>query len=114
LSKPIEYSDLDKKVQKQKKELKDLENKHTNLTEIIGDNIEGKEGSIASQILLNLKSEIEQLIERRDKLAKDISINEHLEEKKIASQKAKEDSQNESFKKKTAKYQNKYRNPRFK
>jgi hypothetical protein len=103
LSKPIEYSDLDKKVQKQKKELKDLENKHTNLTEIIGDNIEGKEGSIASQILLNLKSEIEQLIERRDKLAKDISINEHLEEKKIASQKAKEDSQNESFKKKTAK-----------
>jgi len=39
LSKPLEYNDLDKKILRQKKEFKDLENKHANLTEIIGDKI---------------------------------------------------------------------------
>lgn len=109
LSKSIEFTDLDKKIQKQKKELKELENKHTNLTEIIGDNIEGKEGSVASQILLNLNSEIEQLIEKRDSLDKEISKNQELEEKRVALQKAKEDEQNTVFKKKMAKLEENYK-----
>ncbi|MDI9312643.1 MAG: hypothetical protein QM535_20705 [Limnohabitans sp.] len=108
-SKLNEYTELDKKIQKQKKELKDLENKHSNLIEIIGDNIEGKKGSVASLILLNLQSEIEQLIERRDNLEKNISINEKLEEQKVASQKIEEDLQNENYKKKTAKLEELYK-----
>ena len=103
LDKSIESIDLDKKIIKQKKELKNLENKHTNLNEIIGDQTEGKEGSIASQILISLKSEIEQLIERRDILAKEVSDNEENEEKRIASQKQKIILEDENFKKKIAK-----------
>lgn len=103
LSKPLEYTDLDKKILRQKKDVKDLENKHTNLNEIIGEKTEGKEGSIASQILINLKSEIEQLIERRDLLTKEVSDKEEIEEKRIATQKEKEVLQEESYKKKTVK-----------
>ena len=97
LSKPLEFSDLDKKILRQKKELKDLENKHTNLIEIIGDNFEGREGSIASQILLNLKSEIEILIKTRDELLKEISVNQDLEERRVLSQKEKEELEIESL-----------------
>lgn len=110
LSKPLEYADLDKKIIQQKKELLNLENKHTNIVEIIGNNIEGKEGSIASQILLNLKSEIDQLIIKRDKLVNDISENEDLEDKRIASQKEKDELLAESFKEKTAKLEEMYNN----
>lgn len=109
LDKSIESIDLDKKIIKQKKELKNLENKHTNLNEIIGDQTEGKEGSIASQILISLKSEIEQLIERRDILAKEVSDNEENEEKRIASQKQKIILEDENFKKKIAKLEESFK-----
>ncbi len=108
LSKSVEFSDLEKKIKRQKRDLKNLEKTHTNLTEIIGDNIEGKEGSVASQILLSLKSEIEQLIERRDELVIEISKKEDLEDKIITSQKEKEELQIESFKKKTDKLEETY------
>jgi len=108
LSKPLEYNDLDKKILRQKKEFKDLENKHANLTEIIGDNIEGKEGSVASQILSSLQSEIEKLIEKRDELLKEISEKQDLEDKMILSQKEKEVELNDSFKTKTAQLEEKY------
>lgn len=109
LSKSLEFLDLDKKIIRQKRDLKNLENSHTNLTEIIGDNIEGKEGSVASQILLSLKSEIELLIEKRDELVKQITLNQDLEDKRIASSKEKEETQNESFKKKTVKLEDIYK-----
>lgn len=108
LSKFVEFSDLDKKITRQKRDLKNLEKTHTNLTEIIGDNIEGKEGSVASQILLSLQSEIEQLIERRDELVIEISKKEDLEDKIITSHKEKEELQIESFKKKTDKLEETY------
>lgn len=98
LSKSLEYLDLDRKISRQKRALNDLENKHTNLTEIIGNNIEGKEGSVVSQILLSLKSEIKELIEKRDRLIKEISTKEDLEEQRILSQKEKEKIQDENFK----------------
>lgn len=101
LSKPSEFLDLEKQIQKQKKELKDLEKKHTNLSAIIGENTEGKEGSIASQILISLKNEIDQLIEKRNELLDDISIKEDKEEKRNANHTAKIISQEADYKKKT-------------
>lgn len=109
LSKAVEFSDLDKKIIRQKKDLKHLEKTHTNLTEIIGDNIEGIEGSVASQILSSLQSEIEKLIEKRDELLKDISTKQDLEDKIILSQKEKEVELNESFKQKTDQLEEKYK-----
>lgn len=68
LSKPFEYSDLDKQISKQKREIKGLEKRSTNLNAIIGESRSGEEGTIAHNILKNLNSEIEKLLEKRDKL----------------------------------------------
>jgi hypothetical protein len=68
LSKPFEYSDLDKQISKQKREIKVLEKRSTNLNAIIGESRSGEEGTIAHNILKNLNSEIEKLLEKRDKL----------------------------------------------
>jgi hypothetical protein len=102
-SQPIEFLDLEKQIKRQKKEIKDLENKHTNLNEIIGEQTNGSEGSIASQILLSLKTEIEQLIEKRDSLASEISSKETIEDKRVLKQKEKEALEEENFKKKIEK-----------
>lgn len=103
LSKPTEFLDLDKQIKRQKKEIKDLEKKHTNLNEIIGEQTNGSEGSVASQILLSLKSEIEQLIKKRDDLDSEISQKETIEDKRILKQKQKEVIEEEIFKNKIAK-----------
>lgn len=103
LSKPTEFLDLDKQIKRQKKEIKDLEKKHTNLNEIIGEQTNGSEGSVASQILLSLKSEIEQLIKKRDDLDSEISQKETIEDKRILKQKQKEGIEEEIFKNKIAK-----------
>lgn len=103
LSKPTEFIDLDKQIKRQKKEIKDLEKKHTNLNEIIGEQTNGSEGSVASQILLSLKSEIEQLMKKRDALDSEISEKETIEDKRILKQKEKEDLEEENFKNKIAK-----------
>ncbi len=63
-----EFLDLDKEIRKQKREIKKLEVKHTNLNEIIGEQSNGKAGSIANLILISLREEIKQLIEKRDTL----------------------------------------------
>lgn len=103
-----EFLDLEKQIKNQKKEIKDLENKHTNLNAIIGEQTEGSEGSIASQILLSLKAEIEQLIEKRDLLASEISSKETIEETRILKQKEKEALEEENFKKKIEKLEQTY------
>lgn len=109
LSKLAEYSDLDKKIRSHKRVLKEIENKHTNLSNIIGDTIEGKEGSVASQILTNLKSEIEHLIKRRDELITDIEITEKEEDNRLTIQKEKEELLNEKYKHKTEKLEEFYK-----
>ena len=101
LSESLEYTDLNKKLLRQKKEVKDLEKKYTNLTEIIGENTEGREGSIASQILINLNKEIEQLTIKRDNLLSEIIVKEDLEEQIITNHKTKELEQSNNFKNKT-------------
>lgn len=107
-SQPIEFLDLEKQIKRQKKEIKDLENKHTNLNAIIGEQTNGSEGSVASQILLSLKAEIEQLIEKRDVLASEISSQETIEETRILKQKEKEALEQENFKKKIEKLEQTY------
>lgn len=102
LSKPIEFLDLEKQIERQKKEIKDLENKHTNLNAIIGEETNGSEGSVASQILLSLRTEIEQLIKKRDVLNSEISNKETIEETRSLKQKEKEVLEEENFKKKIA------------
>jgi|GEM_PF-5477936 hypothetical protein len=101
LSKTLEYSDLDKKIQRQKEEIQDLEKAHTNLKDILGANIEANEGTIAFQILTNLNKEIDQLIKKRDDLLDEIEIKKDLEDERIKTQKIKEVSQDEYFKNKT-------------
>jgi hypothetical protein len=108
LTKSVEFADLDEKILKQKKEIKDLENKHTNLISLIGENSEGTEGSLARQILVNLKSEIDKLIETRNKLLEDININENLNEERIANQKNIETAQINDFKNRTSELENSY------
>ncbi|RKS03197.1 hypothetical protein [Flavobacterium sp. 102] len=103
-----EFLDLEKQIKKQKKEIKDLENKHTNLNAIIGEQTSGSEGSIASQILLSLKAEIEKLIEKRDLLASEISSKETIEETRILKQKEKEALEEENLKKKIEKLEQTY------
>lgn len=107
-SQPIEFLDLEKQIKRQKKEIKDLENKHTNLNEIIGEQTNGSEGSVASQILLSLKTEIEQLIEKRNSLASEISSKETIEDKRVLKQKEKEALEEENFKKKIEKLEQTY------
>jgi hypothetical protein len=103
LSKPSEFFDLEKQIKRHKKEIKDLENKHTNLNAIIGEKTNGSEGSVANQILLSLKAEIEQLIEKRDSLQSEISDKEKIEDARFLKQKEKELLEEENFKKKIAK-----------
>ncbi|MCU0471365.1 MAG: hypothetical protein MUF58_22550 [Arcicella sp.] len=100
-SKSAEFLDLDKKVKRLKKEITELENKHTNLTSLLGENTNGSEGSLANQILTSLKNEINQLIEKRNKLLNEISEKEDLENERLAKQIEKENSQNNSFIEKT-------------
>ena len=107
-SQPVEFLDLEKRIKRQKKEIKDLENKHTNLNEIIGEQTNGSEGSVASQILISLKTEIEQLIEKRDSLVTEISSKETIEDTRVLKQKEKETLEEENFKKKIAKLEQTY------
>jgi hypothetical protein len=90
LSKAIEYNDLENKILGYKSELNELEKKHTRLTEIIGETIEGKEGSLAYQIVQNLNNEIDNLIEKRNELLKELE-----------KQKENEDTLIEKYRKKT-------------
>lgn len=101
LTKSVEFIDLDKKISKQKKEIRVLENKHTNLISLIGENSEGTEGSLAKQILVTLKNEIDLLIESRNKLLNEIKINEDLNDEKIENQNSVEIARTNDFKNKT-------------
>lgn len=84
LSKAATFEDLDKEIRKQKREIKELENKHTNLTAIVGENRAGTEGSIAHSVLKNLNSEIQSLIEKRDALLiEEQDLQKNLEKKLI-------------------------------
>lgn len=97
LSKSAEFIDLDKKVKRLKKEITELENKHTNLVSLLGENTNGAEGSLAHQILTNLKDEINQLIEKRNKLLEEIAEKQDLEEERLEKHSEKENAQNNSF-----------------
>lgn len=99
-SKSSEFLDLEKEITKQKREIKGLESKHTNLIEIIGEQTNGSEGSVANQILLSLKAEIEKLIEKRDSLNSEISAKESAENTRVLRQKEKENQEDNRFKKK--------------
>lgn len=93
LTEAIEFTDLDKKIKNQKKEIKSLEKTHTNLTSILGEKIDGKEGTVAYEIVLSLKEEIKQLSEKKNKLFEEVTAKEVEVEKQIASLKAKEASE---------------------
>ncbi|HHT9078028.1 TPA: hypothetical protein ACT5CJ_000783 [Flavobacterium psychrophilum] len=108
LSKPSEFLDLEKQIKTNKKQIKDLESKHTNLNAIIGEQTNGSEGSVANQILLSLKAEIEQLIEKRDSLQSEISDKEKIEDARILKQKEKVLLEEENFKKRIAKLEQTY------
>ncbi|MGS4344103.1 hypothetical protein ACKUSY_00625 [Myroides odoratus] len=95
-----EFLDLNKEIRRQKRELKKLEDKHTNLTAIIGEQTNGTEGSIANQILLSLKEEIEQLKEKRDLLDGEIIEKERQENSRILKQKEKEKTEEIAYNKK--------------
>jgi hypothetical protein len=97
----ITSTDFDKKIKIQKKELKELENKHTNITAIIGDNIGGQEGSLAKQIINNLNLELEGLIKKRDALASEIELKDRQIEDKLSEFKKKEVSQIENLESRT-------------
>lgn len=107
-SEPIEFLDLEKQIKRRKKEIKDLENKHVNLNAIIGEQTNGSEGSVASQILLSLKAEIEKLIEKRDLLESEISNKENIEDTRILKQREKETLEEDNFKKKIEKLEQTY------
>ncbi|GAQ16041.1 hypothetical protein MODO_3746 [Myroides odoratimimus] len=95
-----EFLDLNKEISRQKRELKKLEDKHTNLIAIIGEQTNGTEGSIANQILLSLKEEIEQLQEKRDLLDGEIIEKERQENSRIFKQKEKEKTEEIAYSKK--------------
>lgn len=97
LSKSMEIVDLDNKVKRLKKEINELENKHTNLNSLIGDSTNGTEGSLANQILTSLKNEIHHLIKKRNELLEEIAEKEHLEDERLAKQIEKENSHNDEF-----------------
>lgn len=78
-----ENIELENKNKKLKREIKELENNHTNLTAIIGDKLDGKEGSVAKEILMSLKKEIDILIEKRNKLTQEILESENLTRERI-------------------------------
>lgn len=101
--------DLDKEIRKQKREIKKLEVKHTNLNEIIGEQSNGKEGSIANQILISLREEIKQLIEKRDTLDSQILEKEREENARILKQKEKEDKEDLKYKKKFEEVENSFK-----
>lgn len=104
-----EFLDLDKEIRKQKREIKKLEVKHTNLNEIIGEQSNGKEGSIANQILISLREEIKQLIEKRDTLDSQILEKEREENARILKQKEKEDKEDLKYKKKFEEVENSFK-----
>lgn len=108
-SKSLEFLDLDKEIRRQKRELKKLETKHTNLTELIGEQTEGTEGSLAKQILVSLQDEINQLIEKRDLLDSEIIKKEKQENARILIQKQTEEEDLEKYKKKLEDLDNTYK-----
>ena len=108
-SKSAEFIDLDKKIAKQKKETKVLENKHTNLIALIGESSEGKEGSLANQILLSLKTEIDKLIETRNDLLEEIKVTDDLKEEKVANQNKIEIEHANAFKLRTTELESIYK-----
>lgn len=110
LSKTAEFLDLDKKVKRLKREITDLENKHTNLVSLLGENTNGREGSLAYQILTNLKDEIHQLIEKRDSLLEEITKTQDLENLRLDKQIEKETAQINSFAEKTKSLENEFKN----
>lgn len=103
LSQALESAVLDKKIKRQQKELKDLEKKHTDLTAIIGENIGGKEGSLAQTIVTNLNQEISNLIQNRDELLGEISKKEEQFNLKETVHEELENAWKESFEEKTTK-----------
>jgi hypothetical protein len=105
-TKSAEFLDLDKKVKRLKKEITEIENKHTNLTSLLGENTNGAEGSLAYQILTSLKNEITQLIEKRNELLNEISEKEDIEHERSLKQIEKENAQNKYFTEKNIELEN--------
>jgi hypothetical protein len=89
LSKALESIELNKKIDKQKKEIKALEKSHTNLIAIIGEKSGIDEASIAHKLIINLQSSIEDLIARRDELKNEVEKKELQLDKIIETQRVK-------------------------
>ena len=103
-----ENIELEKKNKKLKREIKVLENNHTNLTAIIGDKLDGKEGSVAKEILVSLKKEIDILIEKRNKLSQEILESENLTKERITKLNEAEISEKNAYIKKTKEFEENY------
>lgn len=73
LAEALEYENLEKEIKKKKKEIKTLEAKHINLSNIIGEHWdESNASTITSQILQSISEEIQKLIQKRDALEQEI------------------------------------------
>lgn len=76
LSKELESNDLTKKIRDQKKELEDLEKKHSSLVSIFGEDGGASEGTLTHNLIKNLDKEINEKIKRRDDLSQEIKTAE--------------------------------------
>ncbi|MFV5696679.1 hypothetical protein ACM55G_14715 [Flavobacterium sp. LB3P122] len=68
----FEESELKKRINKDKKEVAELEVKHAELTSIFGEEKEVSKGSLAYHLVFNLESEIKDLIKKRDGLLNEV------------------------------------------
>jgi hypothetical protein len=89
ISSELEIKDLEKKIKQQRKDIKDLETKHSNITDLIGGKKAGEEGSLATKILENLLQEIENLSTKRDTVLKELDHLKNSENKKTSEHKTK-------------------------
>lgn len=108
LSDAIKSADLVKKIKSQLKEIKELEKKHTNLTEIIGDNSGDNEGALAHSILKLLNDEIINLTNKRDELIEENRLKEEQSNAKSVVQEELEKSWKATFDKKKSDEESKH------
>lgn len=80
----IEKSELQKRITKDKKDIKELELKQAQLTTIFGDSDQVSKGSVAYSLVENLQKEINSLIEKRDLLITEVNNKKTDSEIKIS------------------------------
>ncbi|WP_281238198.1 hypothetical protein [Flavobacterium praedii] len=90
LAEAIKSADLNQKIKRQQKLIKDLEKEHINLTAIIGNANGDNEGSLAHTLLESIQKQVDELIFRRDGLIDEIKTKEAQLDKIIEDRRVKE------------------------